>query len=124
MVNNQNIRKALKQIEKLYAAMERGMDMDFAMDGSGDCGRMIVQSWTNWFNNQIRRILEENNVSLQQVQETADAWAKRELEMGPKKTFVIVHNSRRNPEGFYKEVDIFDTRWGYLALTITQSINC
>jgi hypothetical protein len=121
MKSNQNIRKALKQIEKLSTEMDRGMGMDFAMDGSGECGGMIVQGWTKWFDNQLRRVLEENNVSLQRVRETADAWAKRELENGPKQIFISMYSRR---QGMYKETDYLDTRWGNLAFTITQSINC
>ena len=123
MVNKRNIRKALKAIEKLSLEMDRGMGMDFAMDGSGECGSIIAKGWRDWFNRKMGNILADNGVSLQQVQETADAWANRELEMGPKKTFVTMHNSRRNPQGFWKEVDIFDTRWGNLSFAIHSSLN-
>lgn len=123
MTKKQNIRKALKAIEKLSEEMDRGMGMDFAMDGSGECGSIIAKGWRDWFNRKMGNILADNGVSLQQIQETADAWANRELEMGPKKTFVIVHNGCGKKEGFYKEVDIFDTRWGNLSFAIHSSLN-
>lgn len=115
MVNKSNIRKALKSIEAISETMEQGMYMDNAMDGSGECGGIIANSWVKWFNHQLAHVLADNGVTLKEVMETADAWANRELEMGPKQVFISMY-SRRN--GMYKEADYFDTRWGNLGMTL------
>jgi hypothetical protein len=120
MEHKANIRKALKKIEKLSQVMERGMEMDFAMDGSGDCGGIIVTGWCNFFNRQLEKTLAETGVTLEEIQKVTAEWAKRQLEMGPKQIFVSMYSRR---QGMYKEVDWFDTRWGNLNFTIAQSIN-
>ena len=120
MTTNQNIRKALKAVEKLSQQMETGMGMDLAMDGSGECGGMITEGWTKWFNGQIQKVLAENGVTLTELEKNSLAWGEKELEMGPD----IVHISFDDKHYIQKQKDIFDTRWGSLAFTLTQSINC
>ena len=115
MANKQNIRKALKTIEELSNRMAEGMYMDNAMDGSGECGSIIADGWVKWFNRQLAQVLADNGVTLQEVMETADMWANRELEMGPKKIFVSMYSRRA---GMYKETDYLDTRWGNLVMTL------
>ena len=117
MENKRNIRKALKAIEKLSTEMEQGMAMDNAMDGSGECGGIIAHGWSLWFNNQINKILAEAGVTLEEIKKTTDAWAKRELEMGPKKIFVSMFSRR---SGMYKVTDYFDTRWGCINFELHQ----
>lgn len=121
MQNKQNIRRALKAIEELIEEVDRGMYIDNAMDGSGECGGMIARGWAKWFNAELDEILKGHGIGLQEMYDTTDAWAKRELEMGPKKVF-ISWNSRG--AGMYKEVDYTDTRWGAVAVTMHNYLCC
>jgi len=121
MENKKNIRKALRAIENLSDIMDRGMYMDNAMDGSGECGGIIANGWCNWFNKQLTAVLAETGVTLEEIQTVTADWAKRELEMGPKQIFISMYSRHH---GMYKETDWFDTRWGNLNFTIAQSINC
>jgi hypothetical protein len=115
MLNKQNIRKSLKAIEKLSEEMENGMNMDFAMDGSGECGRIIIQGRINWFNRELQKILTDNNLTFNEVEKITNEWAKRELEMGPKQIFISMYSRRK---GIYKEIDYLDTKWGNLSFTL------
>lgn len=116
MENKQSIRKAFKSIEKLSETMEQGMYMDNAMDGSGECGGIIFNGWVNWFNRQLSRVLVDNQVTLDELKKTANEWANLELEMGPKQIFIAMYSSRRKKEGFRKEVDFLDTKWGNILM--------
>ena len=120
MANKQNIRKALKEISHLSDEMNYGMDMDNAMDGSGECGGIIFNGWCNWFNRELTAVLSSNQVTLSQVMEVADTWAKRELENGPKKIFIPMYSRRK---GLYKVVDYCDTKWGNVANSIHNMIH-
>lgn len=117
-MNKRNIRKALNQIEALIETVDQGMYMDNVMDGSGECGGIIANGWAKWFNCQLDKVLKDSGVALSEIIDITDAWARRELEMGPKRIFIAMYTGRGKKEGMYKETDYFDTRWGSISLTI------
>lgn len=116
-MNKQNIRKALKQINKLSEQMSVGMYMDDQMDGSGECGRFIYEGWCSWFNAEVEQVLAETGVTLEQLFRVTDEWAKKELEMGPKQIFINMYGKKK---GMYKAVDYLDTKWGSIAFELSQ----
>ena len=117
--NKNNIRKALREISNLSDQMHQGMYMDNAMDGSGECGGIIADGWTNWFNRQLTNVLSTNGVTLTEIEEVTNTWANRELDKGPKKIFIKW--SRKH--GMYKDRDFLDTKWGNIYFIINSYTN-
>lgn len=117
-MNKKNVKQAIKEIIILSDEMEIGISMDNAMDGSGECGDIILRSWILWFNKKLSDILKKHNVTMSEILICSQEWANKELSMRPKKEVFIRAFSRR--EGFYKPIDYFDTKYGSVNFIIQQ----
>lgn len=114
LTKKQKIRRALHIIESLSNDMSEGICRDNLMDGSGECGEFIYKGWNSWFRRKLNKCLQEYNLTLQELRDTADSWANAELARGPKETHI--HFSRKHK--MKKAVDYFDTRWGNIAFIL------
>ena len=106
------IKHAMRDLKSLAEYVNRGMDMDYQMDGSGDCSSMIHSSWERWHQEKVDRILKAYNLTREQVVETARQYCNKELELGPK-TIKLQWN-KRDP-GTMKPKDSSDCYYSDLA---------
>ena len=110
-----NIKQAIRSIEKLTNQMSEGIYMDNLMDGSGECGGMIVNGWSNWFTSRVDNILSEHQLTIEDVKRTCDEWARLELDKGPKQQYIYMYSKK---DGMWIDKDYLDTRYGQVIFTL------
>lgn len=111
------IRQALKEIESFIANMSIGLEEDYMMDDSGECGNYIYLSWKEWFTERYQAVLKKYSLSHELIMKLTNEWAQVELVRGPKQVWIYLE-SKSN--GAYVPKTVFDTRWGQLNWTIYQ----
>lgn len=102
------IRTALKALRVIDSIVSEGMYMDQMMDGSGDCGHLIYESWEKWINNKVSEILGKLNLTLSELEEWVDKASEVELEKGPKQIWTYFYHKS---DGSYKPKDFGDTHY-------------
>ena len=112
-----NIRKALNKITQISNEVNEGMRMDLMMDGSGECGGIIADSWHNWYKERVNSICNEIGVTLDTLIKTTTSWANVELEKTSPKIWVSMY-SKKN--GQWMERSFFDTRWGMFSCELSN----
>jgi len=108
------MRKEIAKITKIIDQMSVCIEMDLAMDGSGECGPIILNAHRNWAVNSINSVLSETNKTIKDVKILLTEWANKELEKSNK--YIFIKFSRRKK--FKKEKSFLDTKYGNILLTI------
>ena len=77
------IRKISKEVIKLIEDIEYGREMDYLLDGSGECGKFIEEGCRKSFQKRFYSILEKYGVKIEEYTRVLAQWGNKEVEMCP-----------------------------------------
>ena len=75
-MNKTQIRVAVKALERIHEEFSESMYMDEAMDGSGDCGDLILRHNVNHYYPRVKTILAKIETTSSELRTYLRAWVQ------------------------------------------------